>query len=195
MERNAMKDNIWFPSIVWNCDIDVDNKILEEYIYKKVDQEKKHPTLGKPKRPWDSVNLLIEENKEVERLVSIINEKMEIICKDVEITPVQLYDIWANVNPPGVSNVLHDHKGTTFSGVYYVKSLKEQGDLIFERHDGADLAISDMQIIKQNPFNSRIIKYKSRTNNLYIFPSWLKHRVEENKTKENRLSISFNYGV
>jgi len=78
MECNAMKDNIWFPSIVWNCDIDVDNKILEEYIYKKVDQEKKHPTLGKPKRPWESVNLLIEENKEVERLVSIINEKMEI---------------------------------------------------------------------------------------------------------------------
>jgi hypothetical protein len=30
---------------------------------------------------------------------------------------------------------------------------------------------------------------------MYVFPSWLKHSVQPNKTDKDRISISFNYGV
>jgi hypothetical protein len=33
------------------------------------------------------------------------------------------------------------------------------------------------------------------SNALYVFPGWLKHSVQPNLTKEDRLSVSFNYGV
>ena len=190
-----MDDNIWFPSVVWSCDLDLDNDVLSSYVYEKIQQELTTPTLGKPKKSWESVSLVVEENAEAQKLVDNLNEKMYSICNEVDLVPVQLYDIWANMNPPGVSNVLHDHTGTTFSGVYYVQAEEGQGDLVFERHDGGERAMGPMQILKENPFNARTVTYKSRTGRLYIFPSWLKHRVDENKTDTARISISFNYGA
>ena len=53
-----------------------------------------------------SVDLIVEENTEVKKLVDRLNEKMYTICEDVGLHPVQLYDVWANVNP-GVANPLH----------------------------------------------------------------------------------------
>ena len=44
-----------------------------------------------------------------------------------------------------------------------------------------------------NNYNSGTWWLPSEENNLYLFPSWLKHRVEPNLNKnENRISISFN---
>ena len=34
-----------------------------------------------------------------------------------------------------------------------------------------------------------------RENILYVFPGWLRHRVEPNLSNEKRISISFNIGV
>ena len=38
-------------------------------------------------------------------------------------------------------------------------------------------------------------EYKSITNAIYIFPGWLPHSVEPNLINEDRISVSFNYGV
>ena len=43
-----------------------------------------------------------------------------------------------------------------------------------------------------NYFNSSTYKLNPIEKNLYLFPSWLKHYVEPNQLKKDRISISFN---
>ena len=79
------------------------------------------------------------------------------------------------------------------SGVYYVKSVEEQGNIFFERSDGAEYFLPKVET--HNYFNGSATSYKAITGALYIFPGWLKHSVQPNRTEEDRISISFNYGV
>ena len=190
-----MRDDLWFPCVVWDSVIsDLDNTILKNYVYDKVEQDKINPPLGKPSQPWHSVDLIIEENTEVKKLVDSLNKKLYTICEDVGLHPVQLYDIWANVNPPGVSNITHDHMGSIFSGVYYLDAEEGQGDIVFERNDGGQLCLP-MLVKEPSPFNQKVITYKSITDTCYVFPSWMKHKVTENTSNKDRISISFNYGA
>ena len=43
--------------------------------------------------------------------------------------------------------------------------------------------------------NSNLLSYISKQNRLIIFPSWLVHWVPINKSKRNRISISFNIQI
>ncbi len=43
--------------------------------------------------------------------------------------------------------------------------------------------------------NSNLLSYISKQNRLIIFPSWLVHWVPINKSKKDRISISFNIQV
>ena len=43
-----------------------------------------------------------------------------------------------------------------------------------------------------NKYNSSYHWMPAKENTLYIFPSWLKHKVEPNMNNDERISISFN---
>ena len=45
-----------------------------------------------------------------------------------------------------------------------------------------------------NEYNSGVWKYSPKENLCLLFPSYLKHYVEPNLNKKDRISISFNYG-
>ena len=77
--------------------------------------------------------------------------------------------------------------------MYYVKSDPEQGNIFFERGDNAEYFLPPIE--NPNYFTSTATTYKAMTDAVYIFPGWLKHSVQPNLTKEDRISISFNYGV
>ena len=47
---------------------------------------------------------------------------------------------------------------------------------------------------KFNGYNSSTWKIKPEENKCILFPSYLKHYVEPNLNKKERISISFNYG-
>ena len=66
--------------------------------------------------------------------------------------------------------------------------------IIFERNDGGETCLPVL-VKEPSPFNQKSITYKSETDLCYIFPGWFKHRVTENTSKKDRLSISFNYGA
>ena len=64
---------------------------------------------------------------------------------------------------------------------------------MFERSDNAEYFLPPME--KPNYFTSTATTYKAMTGAIYVFPGWMKHSVQPNLTKEDRLSVSFNYGV
>ena len=93
---------------------------------------------------------------------------------------------------PGSYNHLHNHVGAVFSGVYYVHAEENQGNIQFERMDGAESFLPDY-VEKQTYYSAGRATYPCKTNGLLIFPGWLKHSVQGNQSNIDRISISFNY--
>ena len=115
----------------------------------------------------------------------------------------KITSIWINSNLYKDTNRIHSHPGSAISGVYYVKTPSECGQIIFEHPAGRALEFYMESIDsfpgrrnepeEYNSFNSFRTGVKPTENTLYLFPSWLMHYVESNQSKtEERISISFN---
>jgi len=191
-----LTNEVWFPSVIWRGTItDIDNTVLKEYGYTKV-KEEEDLRLNPDPRNWRSTMLSLEECAEVSKLVNVIDQGMFQVSQQVGLRLPQLYNIWININYPGASNDLHNHINAMFSGVYYVDVDPniEQGDIIFERNDGADLHLPEHMIEHYTYYTGKSATYTPKTGDLFIFPGWLKHRVSTNNSQQDRISIAFNYG-
>jgi len=116
--------------------------------------------------------------KEVEKKLSLSKE-------------LRLHNLWYNVNGLGSFNRPHDHPNCVVSGVYYISIPKNSGSIIFLNEDvGKFYTLIDLY----NEYNSSTWKIDPEENKCILFPSYLKHYVEPNLNKKERISISFNYG-
>ena len=105
-----------------------------------------------------------------------------------------LSNMWINISLYKDTNRSHNHPGGVISGVYYVKTPDDCGKIVFE-HPAIDVLsyYSPKSSKEFNEYNSGTWWKPAVENSLYLFPSWLKHRVEPNLNKtEERISISFN---
>jgi len=188
----AMHTELWFPSVIWSAIIHVvDNKEVKDFAYqlKKQDTGRTVSNYG----GFQSQDIKQGACKSIDRLVEYVNNEMNSCAQQVGLHPVEIQNIWLNINPPGTYNHLHNHIGSVLSGVYYVDATSDQGNIQFERNDGAEYHIPE-EIATATYFTSTRATYAAKTGALYIFPSWLKHSVQGNFSKEDRISISFNYG-
>ena len=188
-----MHTELWFPSVVWSSIVHVvDNSNLKAWAYerKKTDKGVRISNNG----GWQSSSIAQHECVEIDALVEHLDEEIKQCAKQVGLKPLKLYNIWININSTGHYNNLHNHQGSVFSGVYYVDSQPAQGNIYFERSDGAEYHLP-VETDKPTYFNVSRSVYQAKTNALYVFPSWMKHGVDSNATPKDRISVSFNYGV
>jgi uncharacterized protein (TIGR02466 family) len=137
-------------------------------------------------------NDLKKNDPAIVSLVKEIEFYSNIIAKEVlKISPTLKVDnIWVNINGFKDFNIMHKHSSYKISGVFYVNVPKNSGDLICVNDTEIENYIVD--ILEFNPYNSSINAIIPEENTLYLFPSWLKHYVQPNLSKEKRISISFN---
>tara|TARA_R110000744_G_scaffold291734_1_gene402337 strand:+ start:157 stop:714 length:558 start_codon:yes stop_codon:yes gene_type:complete len=109
---------------------------------------------------------------------------------------IYLKNMWININPTGGSNIVHLHPRSFFSGVFYVQTPVKCGEIVLRHpcshteNDWRDEFWNELTL------ETTTMNYlKAKENMLYIFPSWLEHYVQTNKSKKDRISISFNLGV
>ena len=106
----------------------------------------------------------------------------------------KLGNMWANINYPNAYNKSHVHPNSLFSGVYYVKSLPNSGKLILRDHrPGSQSILPERKDIEHPPSLLSEVDMEPKEGRIIIFPSWLWHEVEPNKSNETRISISFNF--
>lgn len=101
---------------------------------------------------------------------------------------------WANVNPPNSLNKIHAHAGALVSGAYYIDVPVESGAICF--YNPRRLFQHDNQPPPAHPdqpspegLAQRLFPHAGQ---LLLFPGWLPHEVEPNRTTITRYSISFN---
>tara|TARA_R110000803_G_scaffold78047_1_gene143041 strand:- start:41 stop:649 length:609 start_codon:yes stop_codon:yes gene_type:complete len=100
---------------------------------------------------------------------------------------------WAAQSAPGERHGSHFHPNSIVSGVLYLQCEKDAGDIIF-RHKSSLRKDFNFAYTYQdyNIFNSDTWKYTVNTGDILIFPGWVEHSVEENKSSKDRIVLGFN---
>ena len=105
---------------------------------------------------------------------------------------------WININGPGAYNTLHSHPNTDLSGVMWIKTPKDCGSIQFinpNDHSTYNEIYSYTQEFKDQFFIHHAYWFPPIEGRMIIFPSHLQHEVKENKSNEDRISVSFNVNL
>jgi uncharacterized protein (TIGR02466 family) len=101
-------------------------------------------------------------------------------------------NIWVNINRFKDYNKLHNHPLSIISSVFYVKTNKDAGNIYFLNNNEIDTFVHNKHISQYNDYNCQSISFEIEENVLLLFPSWLKHYVNQNLSNQDRISLSFN---
>jgi uncharacterized protein (TIGR02466 family) len=93
---------------------------------------------------------------------------------------------WLTLNCKNHYSHSHHHGDADISGVYYVKTDGNDGDLVFEN---PNRLISTSYLL--NTWQEAL-HHKPQVGKLILFPGWMVHRVEKNPKDSERISFSFN---
>ena len=110
-------------------------------------------------------------------------------------TNLNSVEYWYNVNTPNSYNMPHTHPNCLMSGVFYIKVPENSGNIVFTRPEIESLELSHFNNGTNitNPYTNTSYSIKPQKGKLILFPSYLSHYVEQNKSNEDRISISFNF--
>ena len=191
-----------FATPLYNADLNLNLTNLKHFCEKT--QKKDIGRIASNCGGYQSNNLSLDKGplspliKEIETNANIFAQQF--LNKKVT---QRIESIWMNTNSYKDTNRIHSHPGSAISGVYYVKTPSECGQIIFEHPAGRafEFYMESIDALpgrrnepeEYNSFNSFSTFVKPTENALYLFPSWLMHYVESNQSKtEERISISFN---
>ena len=103
-------------------------------------------------------------------------------------------NMWANVNYPKCYNRPHLHPNSLFSGVYWIKTPQNSGNLMmYDPRPGVQMTMPNRKEGKLSPEFWREIHYEPKAGRCIMFPSWLWHEVKSNESNQTRISVSFNF--
>ena len=89
----------------------------------------------------------------------------------------------------------HVHPRMVLSGVYYVTAPLNGGDICFMNPNPIHYHTTDKLASEWNIFTAAEVFFKTEVSKLIIFPSHLMHYVLPNRTKKDRISLSFNIAI
>ena len=101
---------------------------------------------------------------------------------------------WKNINEPNNFNIKHNHPRSDLSGVLWIKTPPNSGNLrfvtpqLFSRYKELD---SYTQEFKEPTYSFMTYNFYPKEGTMLIFPSVLQHEVTENKSSDDRTSYSF----
>jgi uncharacterized protein (TIGR02466 family) len=198
----TIKNNIqiykqdWWATPIWFFDLD-DNLNLNN-IQKECYKEKKIDESGRSisnKNGWQSNLLAYNKYDEISKVLKIIDLNSHIFVKEFGVRDNYKFSIaeyWININNKGGYNIAHIHPQSLFSCIIYIKVPKNSGDVLFYQNQISQIGMGGY-IKHNNAYNFESIKYEAIEKRVIIFPSYVAHSVEENKSDEDRISIAFNF--
>ena len=186
-----------FKSPVYFTSLNLDNEKISKYCYqiKKKDNtgrvvsnrggyqsndlEGSHPPLN---------NLFLE----IEKHLNLFKIKLDV--KDDY--NIKISNIWINISKSSNDNLAHNHPDSFLSGVYYVKTNDKSGNIWFSNphknvcYDWRPFLFNNNA--QEHTIANTLWTMKSTVGKLILFPGWLEHSVDCNKSNQDRISISFN---
>ena len=193
MDLNYKVTNL-FPSSIHSLGINNFDNYRDQLI-EETYQEREEDPIGRKisnHGGWQSnpVNIQKDKSKLLKNIITDSVLKLPI--------PNRVYaaiEGWKNINEPGNFNVKHNHPRSNLSGVFWIKTPKHSGNIVFEspeifdRYEELDSYTDEFKL---NSNSYMTYYFTPKEGRILIFPSNLEHQVKENKSDEDRISYSFN---
>lgn len=186
-------EKMFWPTYLWECPVkEIDNKSIKEYCLKT--KETKPGINISNKGGWHSKELITPLPLELKDFFqNVVSFSNEVLSQSTGINNLILGNWWININGKHDYNIIHNHRNSILSGVYYVSVPESNmGNLILHRDDTSEYFLTSQIERQVNPFNSLSIECPVEESKLLLFPSWIKHSVERNESNKERISIAFN---
>lgn len=107
---------------------------------------------------------------------------------------LKLDSLWINVLKPGGVHTSHIHPMSVVSGTYYVDVPEGASALRFEDPRLGFMMMAPPKRLKASRDNRAFVFLDPKAGTVALWESWLRHEVPVNRSRGNRISISFNYG-
>jgi uncharacterized protein (TIGR02466 family) len=105
---------------------------------------------------------------------------------------LRLTDCWVNVMPAGTAHSLHLHPLSHLSGTYYVATPAGCPGIKFEDPRLDRFMAAPPLRAGARPARRTHVTYPARAGWIVLFESWLRHEVPPNRSRDERISVSFN---
>ena len=144
---------------------------------------------------WQTKSANLHKQKEFKFFADLIilTSKRIIEQLDYKVEDITITDMWANVLKDTEHHPMHTHSNNFLSGTYYLQSDQKASIVFHDPRPAADVIVPRKKETTLN--NSSLLSYASKQNRAVIFPSWLPHWVQQNKSKTKRISIAWNIQI
>jgi uncharacterized protein (TIGR02466 family) len=182
-----------FPTVVWTLQLDEEaTRAINPAILRRLADIRASAGELSAGESWQSGHALhrLDEFRDLVEGIQATTRKvlsfLKIVSDGFEIT-----GCWANVNGIGASHGVHNHPNNFLSGVYYVQTQAGADSINF--HDPrVQTAIIRPPVTALTADNTDQVVVRVRDGTLLLFPAWLPHSVDPNRSARERVSISFN---
>ena len=182
----------FFPTNIYAKDVQLDNNLLTQQImnWSKVDEGVKKTNMN----GWHSPTTMHQKEEYAPLIRELYNMMFEVWKEEWLDRKPLLGNMWANINYSGGYNRPHIHPNSLFSGVYYVKTQDNCGNLVVNDPRPGIQTTMPSRVKGRPPKDlwreAHIAPYTGR---IIMFPAWLWHAVENNNSNDTRISVSFNF--
>lgn len=184
--------NLW-PIPVYDSETPVKSEWVD-YIL-NTEYERMHIGNGDISKDRYILNQLPDLKKEIENHCEIFVRKYLSVSENAKF---YLQNSWSVKHNPGDKAQIHSHGSSLLSGVYYLKTKQNSGNLVFHKnpiytntfHQSIRFEYDDSNNVNTGQYVMNVEEGK-----VILFPSHLEHSVGENKSDEERYSLAFNFYV
>ena len=137
---------------------------------------------------------------ELENLRKKIDEEVYNFAKSLQIDfskhGLKRINSWGNLQKIGNYIKEHRHNNTQFSGVFYLQTPENSGDIIFTTRNATWInSYWEPSLTGYDDLNSFEKRFRPQQCGIFLFPAHLDHYVTPSHSEEERYSISFNYNL
>jgi uncharacterized protein (TIGR02466 family) len=182
-----------FPTLVWKISLKPELRdAIDTKVMATLERLRQDLPILEPGQGWQSEQTL-HECEEFQELASCVGHVATSILRFLRIghEAVEITGCWATVLAKGAMHKAHSHPNNFLSGVYYVR-VQPGSDTINFHDPRRQTHVIRPPVVELTAENTDQVVVRLANGTLLMFPSYLEHSVDANKSEEERISVSFN---
>lgn len=165
----------------------------ESYAHQKLDAGVSYSNVG----GYQSSALTLDDPMppELTKLLGVLTKECQTCSREFGFERnLEIANYWVNINKHNNYNKMHIHPSSILSGTYYAVTPPQSGSIVFHNRPEASYILAELKLIgaRNTSFTSTVQSFEPKAGAVLVFPGWLQHSVEENRSGGDRISIAFN---
>jgi uncharacterized protein (TIGR02466 family) len=146
---------------------------------------------------YASLNDLTRRDSLFDELRRLLDKHVAAFARDLHLdlhAKLKLDSLWINILKPGAAHSGHIHPGSVISGTVYLEVPPGASALKLE-DPRLPMMMAAPKRAADAPESERTFVYLTpQVGTVFLWESYLRHEVPANAAKQERVSLSFNYG-